>query len=260
MLQWFLNVLIKKTSGSSVRNEKNSNKQLAEESQKTIIRKFNKRKVHSPFIDNIWGADLADMQLISKFNKIFRFLLCITDIYSKYTWVIPLKDKNGITINNAFQKILNESKHKSNEISVDKGSEFYNRSMKSWLEKNDIELYSTHNEGKYVIAERFIRALKNKIYKNMTSVLKNVHIDKLDDIVNKHNNIYHTTIKMKPVDVKSNTYIDSSKEINNKNPKFNIGDIVRISKHKNIFAKGYTPNWSEEVFVVKKDKNTVPWT
>ena len=92
------------------------------------------------------------------------------------------------------------------------------------------EVYSTHNEGKSVIAERFIRTLKNKIYKYMTSISKNVYIDKLDDIVNKYNNTYHSTIKMKPVDVKSNTYINSSKEINDKDPKFKIGDIVRISK------------------------------
>ena len=93
----------------------------------------------------------------------------------------------------------------------------------------------------------------------MTSVSKIVYIDKLDDIVNKYNNTYHNTIKMKPVDAKSNTYIDSSKKINNKDPKFKIGDIVRISKYTNIFAKGYTPNWSEEVFVIKKVKNAVPW-
>ena len=93
----------------------------------------------------------------------------------------------------------------------------------------------------------------------MTSVSKIVYIDKLDDIVNKYNNTYHNTIKMKPVDAKSNTYIDSSKKINNKDPKFKIGDIVRISKYTNIFVKGYTPNWSEEVFVIKKVKNAVPW-
>ena len=94
----------------------------------------------------------------------------------------------------------------------------------------------------------------------MTSISKNVYIDKLDDIVNKYNNAYHSTIKMKPVDIKSCTYTDSSKEINDKDPKSKIGDIVRISKYKNIFAKGYTPNWSEQVFVIKNVKNTVPWT
>ena len=94
----------------------------------------------------------------------------------------------------------------------------------------------------------------------MTSISKNVYIDKLDDIVNKYNNTYHRTIKMKPVDVKSSTYIDCSKEINDEDPKFKIGDIVRISKYKNIFARSYVPNWSEEVFVIKKNKNTVVWT
>ena len=121
-------------------------------------------------------------------------------------------------------------------------------------------MYSIHNEGKYVVAKRFIRTLKTKIYKYMTSVSKNVYINKLDDIVNEYNNTYHRTIKMKPVDVKDNTYIDFKKEVNDKDPKFKVGDHVRISKYKNIFAKGYTPNWSEEVFVIKKVKNTVPWT
>ena len=121
-------------------------------------------------------------------------------------------------------------------------------------------MYSIHNEGKSVVAERFIRTLKNKIYKYMTAISKNVYIDKLDDIVDEYNNAYHRTIKMKPVDVKDNTYIDFKKEVNDKDPKFKVGDHVRISKYKNIFAKGYTPNWSEEVFVISKIKNTVPWT
>ena len=119
---------------------------------------------------------------------------------------------------------------------------------------------STNNEGKSVIAERFMKTLKNKIYKYMTAILKNVYIDKLDDIVKESNNAYHTTIQMKPVDVKDDMYIDIKKEINNKDPKFKVGDYVRISKYKNIFAKGYMPNWSEEIFVIKKVKNTVPWT
>ena len=135
------------------------------------------------------------MQLISKFNKGFRFLLCAIDIYSKYACVIPLKGKKGITITNAFQKILNESKHKLYKIRGDKGSEFYNRSMKTWLEKNTIEMNSTHNEGKSVVAERFIKTLKNKIYKYITSISKNVYIDKLDDTFNKYNNTYHSTKK-----------------------------------------------------------------
>ena len=118
------------------------------------------------------------MQLISKFHKGISFLLCAIDIFRKYAWIIPLRDKKGTTITNALPKILKESNRKTNKIQVDKGSEFCNRSVKSWLEKND--MYSTHNEGKSVIAERFIKTLKNKIYKYMTSLSRNVYIDKLD--------------------------------------------------------------------------------
>ena len=126
-------------------------------------------------------------------------------------------------------------------------------------------MYSIHNEGKSVVVERFIRTLKTKIYKYMTSISKNVYIDKLDDIVDEYNNTYHRTIKMKPIDLKSNTYIDSmelhsEKKVNDKDPKFRVGDHVRISKYKNIFANGYTPNCSEEIIVITKIKNTVPWT
>ena len=246
----------RKTVGSGV----NENIKLANELHKPIIRKFNKRKVYSSFKDNIWGADLADMQLLSKFNKGIKYLLCVIDLFSKYVFVVPLKDKKGISIVNAFQSILNKSKRKPNKIWVDKGSEFYNASFKKWLPDNDIVMNSTNNEGKSVVAERFIRTLKSKIYKYMTSISKNVYIDKLNAIVYKYKNTYHTTIKMKPIDVKDNTYINTNKEINYKDPKFKVGDYVRISKYKNIFAKGYMPNWSEEVFVVNKIKNTVPWT
>ena len=161
------------------------------------------------------GADLADTQLISKFNIQICFLLCVIDIFSKHAWVIPLKNKKGATITNAFQRILNDSKRKPNKIWIDKGSEFFNRSMKSWLQDNDIEIYSTHNEGKSVVAERFTRTLKTKSYKHMTSISKNVYIDKLDDIVNKYNNTHHRTIKMNPMDVKDNIYIDFGKEYQN---------------------------------------------
>ena len=139
-------------------------------------------------------------------------------------------------------KILDRSGCKPNKIWFDKGNEFYNISFKKWLKDNNIERYSIDNEGKSVAAERFIRILKTKIYKYMTSVSKNVYIDKLDDIVDEYNNTYHKTIKMKPVDIKDNTYIDFKTEVNERDPKFKVGDHVRISKYKNIFAKGYTPN------------------
>ena len=121
-------------------------------------------------------------------------------------------------------------------------------------------MYSTYNEGKSVVAERFIKTLKNKIYKHMTTISKNVYFDVLDDIVKKYNNTYHSTIKMKPINVKDNNFTEYVEESNKKSPKFKIGDHVRISKYKNIFAKRYTPNWSEEIFIVNKVKNTLPWT
>ena len=193
------------------------------------------------------------MQLISKFNKGIRFLLCAIDIFSKHAWVIPLTDEIGIKITNVFQKVLNEANHKTNIIWVDKGYEFYNRSMKSWLQNNNIEIHSIHNQGKSVVAERFIRTLKNKIYKYMTSISKNVYID-ID------NSTYQRTIKIKPLNVKLSMYINFNKENNKKGPKFKVADHVIILKYENNFAKGYVPNWSEEVFVIKKVKDTAPWT
>ena len=260
--------MIKKTAGSGVNMLANEsaiksvpqNEQLAEELHKPTIRKFKKGKVYSAFIDNNWGADLADMQLKSKLNKGFRFLLCVIDIFSKNAWVVSLKDEKGVSIVNAFQSILKKSNRKPNKIWVDKGSEFYNNYFKKWLQDNDIVMYSTHNEGKSVATERFIRTIKNKIYKYMTSISKNVYIDKLDDMVNEYSNTHHRKIEMKPIDDKDNTYIDLGKEVNDNDPKSKFGDHVRISKYKNIFAKDYTPNWSKEVFVIKEIKNTVRWT
>ena len=145
------------------------------------------------------------MQLISKFNRGFRFLLCVIGIFSKYAWVVTLKDKKGITITNVFRKILKGSNRKPKKIWVDKGSKYCDSSIKKWLKDNNIEMYSIHNEGKSVVSERFIRTL--------------------NDIVNEYSNTYHRTIKMKPVDVQDNTYIDStelhsSKEVNDRDPKF----------------------------------------
>ena len=120
--------------------------------------------------------------------------MCVIDIFSKYAWVVPLKDKKDVSIVDAFQKVLDDLDRKPNKIWVDKGSEFYNNSFKKWLKDNDIEMYSIHNEGKSVVAERFIRTLKTKIYKYITSISKNVYIDKLNDIVNECNNTYHRTI------------------------------------------------------------------
>ena len=226
---------------------------------KPVIKKFNKRKLYSQFRDNIWGVDLADMQSLSKKNKGIKYLLCAIDLFSKYAFVIPLKDKKGISIVIAFNKIMKQSNRKPNKTWVDQGSKFYNRVFKKWLSDNDIIMYSTFNEGKSVVAESFIRILKNKLYKHMTATGKNVYYDVLDDVVNEYNNTKHSTIKMKPIDVGDNKRVCND-EHNEKDSRFKLGDRVRISKFRNIFAKGYTHNWSKEIFIVDKINDTVPYT
>ena len=223
-----------------------------------LLKNFIKRKVYSQFKDNIWGVDLADMQSLSRKNKGIKYLLCVIDLFSKYAFVAPLKDKKGTSITNAFDKIIKQSGKKANKIWVDQGSEFYNRDFKKWLSSNNIIMYSTYNEGKSVVVERFIRTLKNKLYKHMTAASKNVYYDVLDDVVSEYNNTKHSTIKMKPKDAKNNkrVYID---EHNENSARFNVGDRVRISQSKNIFAKRYTPNWSREILIVDKINDTVPY-
>ena len=245
--------------GSGINTAKPSSSILADELHQLVIEKFEKRNVYSQFKDNIWGVDLADMQSLSRKNKGIKYLLCAIDLHSKYAFVIPLKDKKGISIVNGFNKIIKQSNRKPNKIWVDQGGEFYNNVFKKWLSDNDIIMYSTFNECKSLVPERFIRTLKNKLYKHVTATGKNVYYDVLDDVVNEYNNTKHNTIKMKPKDVADNkrVYID---EHNEKDSRFKIGDRVRISKSKNIFAKGCTPNWSREIFIVNKINDTVPYT
>ena len=205
---------ISKPKGSGINLQANSlnNEILAEELHKRIIKKFKRRKVYSSFKDNIWDVDLANMQLINKYNKGIRYLLCVIDLFSRYTWVVPLKNKKGESIVEGFGNILDDSNRKPNKIWIDHGSEFYNNKFKIFLTENDIEMYSTFNEGKSVVAERFIKTLKNKIYKHMTTI----DFNDLDDIVKKYNNTVHSLIKMKPKDVTDIRYVEYSEETNKK--------------------------------------------
>ena len=132
---------------------------------------FKKRTVYSGFNENIWCVDLADMQLLSKYNKGTKYLLCAIDLFSKYAWLVPLKDKRGISIVDAFQKIISKGR-KPNKIWIDQSGEFYNNLFKRFLKINNMLMYSTYNEGKSVVAERFIRILKNKIFKHVTAISK----------------------------------------------------------------------------------------
>ena len=161
LLVWYINFFDSKVAplDKETMSDKGikDDKILAEELHKPVIKKFNKRNVYSQFKDNIWGLDLADTKLLSKQNKGIKYLLCAIDLFSKYAFVVPLKDKKGISIVNAFNKIIKQPNRKPNKIWVDQGGEFYNHVFKRWLSNNDIIMYSTFNEGKSVVAERFIR-------------------------------------------------------------------------------------------------------
>ena len=177
--------------------------------------------MYPSFKDNIWGVDLADTQLINKDNKGIKYLLCAIDLFSKNGFVVALKDKKRVTVTNAFQSILHNSKRKPNKMWTDQGSEFYN-SFKKMLQENGIIMYSTHNEGKSIVAERFARTLKNKIYKHMKVASKNAYFNVLNDIVDEYNNTYQKANKMKPTDVKSDSFAAYTEESNKKDPKFKV--------------------------------------
>ena len=158
------------------------------------------------------------MQSLSKYNQGIKYLLCAIDLFSKYARVVPIKDKKENSIANAFKKILNGSNRKPNKIWVDQGSEFYNNTFKDFLKKNNIEMYSKYNQGKSVVAERFIRTLKNKIFKHMAAVSKNAYFDVLDNIVNKYNITAHRTIKIKPIGITGDSYVEYNENPNKKDP------------------------------------------
>ena len=166
----------KKSKGSGVaNNEIKHNLQLAKELHKPIIRNLKKNSLF--WIQKQYlGCWFSWYTINSIYNKGIKYLLCANDLFSKYAWVIPIKDKKGVSIVDAFQKILGNSNRKPNKIWVEKGREFCNNSFKKWLKDNDIEVYSIHNKGKSVVAERFIRALKNKIFKHMAAISKNVSV------------------------------------------------------------------------------------
>ena len=181
------------------------------------------------------------MESLSSKNKNVRYLLYVTDVFTKYAWVKPLKDKKGKTILNAFMKIVNESNRKPNRLWVDRGSEFYNKLMQEWLDKNNVLMYSTHNEGNSLIAVRFIRILKSKIYEKVTANDSKSYLPYLNKLVDQYNNTYHHSINKKLIDADYSP-LTGRTETNPKAPKFKMNARVRIIKYKNIFSNGYIEN------------------
>ena len=175
------------------------------------------------------------MQSLSKYNKGIKYLLSAIDLFSKYIWVVPFKDKREISIVNAFEKIISEGR-KLNKIWVDQGGGLYTNLFKRFLKTNNIEMHSTYNKGKSVVAKRFIMTLKNKIFKHMTAVSKNVYFDVLKDVLDKYNYTVHRSIKMKPIDVTPDSYAEYNEGSEEKDPKFKVGYHVRISEYKKKFC------------------------
>ena len=188
--------------------------QLAEELHKPIKRKFTKRKVLVNGLDDIWSADLVDMQSFAQHNNGVKYLLNVIDVFRKYAWSVPLLDKTGNTITNAFDNIIEQSNRKPNKLWVDQGSEFFNRVMDKWLKDNHIMRYTTFNEGKAVVVERFNRTIKTRMWKYFSANNTYKYVDVLDELIRQYNNSRHTSIKMKP--------IEASKKINEKKNNTNM--------------------------------------
>ena len=242
----------------------NHNKILSEELHKSKRKNYPRRRIIVNYINEIFAADLVEMQKFAKLNKGYRYLLTCIDIFSKFAWVIPLKDKRGITIKNALEKIFNERKPKF--LWTDRGTEFYNKQVQDLLNENNIKLYSTNNsEIKSAVIERFNRTFKNMMYKKFTENNNTIFYNILDELVNNYNNKYHSTIKMTPIEGSKKVNENKIKNIYNfektKKPgKFKIGDRVRLSLEKNIFEKGYETNWTQEIFEIYDIKySNVPY-
>ena len=197
---------------------------------------FPRREIIVNHIDETFAADLVEMQKFTKMNKGYRYLLTCIDIFSKYSWVIPLKDKKGINVKNALQKIFKQ--RKCEFLWTDRGKEFYNKQVQDLLNKYDIKLYSTNNsEIKSSVVERFNRTFKNMMYKNLLKINNTIFYNITDDLVNEYHNKYHSIIKMTPIEgskkinkkkIKNIYNFDKTKKLG----KFKIGDRVRLSLEK----------------------------
>ena len=225
---------------------------------KPIRRRFRRNRVMVDGIDQQWQMDLTDMQSMQKFNDGHRYLLVCVDVFSKYTWVVPLKNKTGPSLVEAF-KIILSSGRKPEKVMTDQGTEFFNRHFQALMKEEDVELYNTYNETKASIVERLIRTLKTKMWRYFTAKKTMRYIDVLPDLVYSYNHSVHRSIKRKPAQVTA----DNEKQVwhtlyddrdTSKRPryKFKIGDQVRISKIKRTFEKGYLPNFSKEIFTISK--------
>lgn len=245
---------------------------LTRELHRPITKKFKRAQVITTGINDIFAADLADMSQFADENDGYKYLLTVIDCFSRFAWAVPIKDKKGDTVLDAFKEIVVKSKRKPNRLWVDQGKEFVNHKMVHWLKENNILIYHTYGEHKASICERFNRTLKSLMWRRLTYEQNDKWIPILPELLHEYNNTKHSAIKMTPIEAskKENEndlwkyqYADSieeAKEPENTESKIKLGDWVRISKTKRTFEKGYTPNWSHEIFKVVGKNLVVPPT
>ena len=256
------------------KQQQQQQQQLAKEVFSPQITKFKRQRIIPLYKDETWSADLIDKSSLSKYNNNYKFILTIIDIFTKYAWALPLKNKSGLSITNGFKTILSEGR-KPEKLWVDRGSEFYNKTFISLLKEygtgkaaSGIELYSTYSDLKAVFIERFNRTLLHIINKPMFINGDCNWVNILNDAVVTYNNNIHSTINITPVDASNNPdkvkdYIsETASQINSTKakPKFKVGDYVRNVDKRNIFSKGYISNWNRELFKVNEVLKTHPPT
>ena len=240
---------------------------LAEELHRPIRKHFTKRYVFVRNVDDIFGADLIDMQAISKQNKGFKYILMVEDIFSKYGWAVPLKTKTGVAVRDALKRIFDH--HVPKKLWSDAGREFFNKEVKTLLKKHDITIYSTENDEKCSVVERWNRTIKTKLWKYFTANGTRKYIDILDALIEKYNNTFNRAIGMTPVEARKpgnhsvvfrNLYEKKMAELGEKRPKFKVGDKVRLGVKKDLFEKSYVINWSDRIYIIKRVLATRPVT
>lgn len=229
---------------------------------KPTRRNFRRRKTVIKAFDDLWQADLADFQKYATVNKRFNYMLFVIDCFSKFLWIKPLKDKTAINVANAFENILEESRRNPDNLQTDDGKEFFNTTFSKLMKKHNINHYSTYSVKKAAIVERTIKTIKQKLFKKFSLRGNYKWVEILDGIVDEYNNTVHSTIKMKPSRVTAKTKLNAFNNIKilDKKRKFKIGDVVRISRYKTLFEKGYLPGWSTELFKIYKIQFTSPIT
>jgi len=229
---------------------------------KPARKNYKRRRTIFKGLYDLWQADLAEFIPYSKYNQGYKYILFVIDCFSKYLLAEPVKNKTGIEITNAFENIFKRTTVYPTNLQTDMGKEFYNATAQDLFKKLNINHYSTFSTKKAAIVERVIRTIKNNLYK-FSLRGKYKWIDKLQDVVTNYNNTKHSTIKMKPKDVTASNEKRLLKTVYNNikvvgETKFNIGDIVRVSKNKAVFEKGYTPSLSTELFKKRKVRKTNP--